>query len=155
MPKFTNFDDLEKYMLTILPYVLKSKQIESIIIMAMSQAVYDVVYDHYEPTEYGRREHDEGLSDIRNMGIGDFGINVLGEAYVTFENYTEGVDTLKGKYITDTIVDGIKKNWKTRKGPWTDERDFIGAATKAVRENPDELINAFKKALTENGFVIK
>ncbi|WP_341323362.1 hypothetical protein NSQ62_07780 [Solibacillus sp. FSL H8-0523] len=156
MPKFTKYDDLEKYLTMLFPEILgRSRQVESVIIMAMSQAVYDVVYGAFETEEYVRREHDGGLSDIQNMGITDFGINENGEAYVIFENLTEGQDTLKNKLITDTIVDGIKNNWKTRPGPWTEERDFIGEAARAIRENPTELLDAFKNALVENGFIIK
>ena len=155
MPKFKTFEALEQYLLKNFQQVLaKSKDVERIMAEAMSQAVLDVVYAYYLPKQYERRADEDGLSDVRNMGITNYGINEDGDAYIIFENLTEGNFTLEGKYTTDTIVEGIEENWDFT-GRWMDRRDFVSETAKRLRENPFPLLDAFKKALIAKGFNVK
>lgn len=155
MPKFKDLKTLEAYLQNNAMQVLsRSADIERIIAEVMSQAVIDVVYAHYSPTQYERRMDDSGLSDPRNVGITDFGIKGDGSIFVTFENLTEGSDSMQGKFITDTIVEGIESNWN-RTGEWSEKRDFIGETARRLRENPQQLIEAFKKGLRKKNILIK
>lgn len=155
MPKFKNLNDLEAYIKKNAMQVLaRSSEIERVMSEVMVQAVVDVVYGHYSPSVYERRMDEGGLSDVRNYGITDFGINATGDVFITFENLTEGNDSMSGKYITDTIVEGRKEDWN-KTGEWSEPRDFIGEAARRLRDNPSELINAFKNGLQSKGFNIK
>lgn len=156
MPRFKSFNSLERYLKIRFPKILRtSADIERVMAEAMSQAVYDVVYDYFEPESYERRKDAGGLSDVRNMGITSYGINENGEAFIIFENLTEGADNLQGQFTTDTIVYGISSNWQAPNGPWVDKRDFVGKTAEVLRDNPTKLLEAFKKALIENGLQVK
>lgn len=155
MPKFKDLASLEAYVQNSMMLVAaRSADIERIVAEVMSQAVIDVVYAHYSPTQYDRRMDNDGLSDPRNVGVSDWGIKDDGSIFVTFENLTEGNDSMQGKYIADTIVEGIESNWN-RTGAWSEPRDFIGEASRRLRENPQQLIEAFKKGLLAKGFNVK
>ena len=156
MPKFKDLDLLLAYLQKNTAQALaKSAEVERIMAEVMSQAVVDVVYGSYTPTQYERRMDDGGLSDPRNMGITDFGVNSNGDVFITFENLTEGEDSLQGKYITDTIVEGKKENWNNPNGEWSEPRDFIAETAKRLRDNPSELINAFKNGLKAKGMQVR
>lgn len=156
MPKFKDLKSLEAYLQkNMMQVAARSADIERIVAEAMSQAVVDVVYSYYSPTQYERRMDDGGLSDVRNVGISDFGIKGDGSIFVTFENLTEGNDSMEGKFITDTIVEGRQDDWNNPNGKWSDRRDFIGEAARRLRENPQPLIEAFKKGLIAKGFQIR
>lgn len=156
MPKFKDLDSLLAYLQTNTAQALaKSAEVERIMSEVMSQAVVDVVYGSYTPTQYERRMDDGGLSDPRNMGITDYGIDGNGNVFIRFENLTEGEDSLQGKYITDTIVEGRKEDWNNPNGEWSEPRDFIAETAKRLRDNPTELINAFKSGLKSKGFSIR
>lgn len=155
MPKFKDLKSLEAYLQKNAMQVLaKSAEVERIMAEVMSQAVIDVVYGYYEPTQYERRMDEDGLSDVRNMGISDWGIKGNGDVFITFENLTEGNDSMQGKYITDTIVEGREQDWN-RSGEWSNPRDFIGETAKRLRDNPQPLIEAFKKGLLAKGFNVR
>lgn len=156
MPKFKDLNSLEAYLQKNISQVLaRSAEVERIMAEVMSQAVIDVVYAAYEPTQYDRRGDEDGLSDVRNMGITDFGINGNGDVFITFENLTEGADSMAGKYITDTIVEGRKDDWNNSNGVWSEPRDFISETARRLQANPSELINAFKSGLLAKGFNVK
>ncbi|WP_144509978.1 hypothetical protein [Bacillus sp. FJAT-22090] len=156
MPKFKDLASLEAYLQKNAMQILsRSADVERVVAEVMSQAVIDVVYAAYSPTQYERRMDNDGLSDPRNVGIGDFGIKPDGSVFITFENLTEGEDSMQGKFITDTIVEGRKSDWNNPNGVWSEPRDFIGEASRRLRENPQELINAFKSGLLAKGFKVK
>lgn len=156
MPKFKDLDSLLAYLQTNTAQALaKSAEVERIMAEVMVQSVIDVVYGSYTPTQYERRMDDGGLSDPRNMGITDYGIDGNGNVFIRFENLTEGEDSLQGKYITDTIVEGRKEDWNNPNGEWSEPRDFIAETAKRLRDNPTELINAFKSGLKSKGFSIR
>ena len=156
MPKFKNWTELEAYLQNhVARTIAKSAEVERVLAEVMSQAVIDVVYGAYEPTQYDRRGDEEGLSDTRNMGITDYGIRDDGTVFITFENLTEGADSLQGKYLTDTIVEGIEANWNNSNGVWAEPRDFVGETANRLRANPTELMNAFRSGLLARGFKIK
>lgn len=156
LPKFKNLNDLEAHLQkNMMQTLARSADIERVMSEVMSQSVIDVVYGSYSPTQYDRRGDEEGLSDVRNMGITDFGINGNGDVFITFENLTEGADSMSGKYITDTIVEGRKEDWNNSNGVWSEPRDFIGEAARRLQANPSELINAFKSGLRSKGFDVR
>lgn len=156
MPKFKDLNSLEAYLQKNISQVLaRSAEVERVMAEVMSQSVIDVVYGSYSPSQYDRRGDEDGLSDVRNMGITDFGINGNGDIFITFENLTEGADSMSGKYITDTIVEGRKEDWNNSNGVWSEPRDFIGETARRLQANPSELINAFKSGLLAKGFNVK
>lgn len=126
-------------------FLEESLAVEMILSEAMTIAVENVVYDAYEPEQYERRKVG-GLSDPKNMEIEDVTVkdNMV---HLTMINTTKGVDSMVGKYITDTIVDGIKENWSNSNGAWSEPRDFITAATKELKDNPQALLAAIKKGM--------
>lgn len=156
MPKFKDLKSLEAYLQKNVAQALaRSAEVERIMAEVMSQAVIDVVYAAYDPVQYERRMDEQGLSDVRNMGISDFGINENGDVFITFENLTEGNDSMQGKYITDTIVEGRYEDWNNPIGEWAKPRDFVAETAKRLRDNPTELINAFRNGLIAKGFSVK
>lgn len=156
MPKFKDLNSLIAYAQKDMAQVLaRSPEVERIMAEVMSQAVIDVVYLHYFPSTYVRRMDDGGLSDVRNMGITDFGIKGDGSVFITFENLTEGNDSMEGKFITDTIVEGRAEDWNNPKGKWIMRRDFIAETARRLQANPGELISAFKSGLLAKGFNVK
>lgn len=133
--------------------ISKDASIERILAEAMSQAVVDVVYAAYTPEQYDRRMDDSGLSDVRNMVVSDYGIRD-GNVFLTFENLTEGVDNMKGKFIGDMIEYGIKDLWNNPNGEWSEPRPFSEETANRLRENPTELLNALRKSLQARGFTV-
>lgn len=156
MPKFKDLNSLIAHVQKNTAEVLaRSAEVERVVTEVLVQAVIDVVYAAYEPTQYDRRMDSDGLSDPKNVGITDWGINGNGDVFVTFENLTEGSDSMAGKYITDTIVEGRKDDWNNSNGVWSEPRDFIGEAARRLQANPSELIQAFKSGLLAKGFNVK
>lgn len=155
MPKFKNFDTMEAYLKKDIYNILfKSMDIERVLAETMAQSVSEIVYDAYEPTKYNRRFDNGGLADTRNMQITS--VYLEGDAIkLTFENLTEGNDSMKGELITPTIVEGIEENWANPDGKWSWERDFISDTVNRLRGNPTDLLNAFRTALIKRGFQVK
>lgn len=158
MPKFTNLNDLEKYLQkNIYDLLFKSGEIERIMAEEMSQAVLDVVYSSYEPESYERRGDDNGLSDVRNMQITN--VIVEGNAIkMEFENLTKGNDNLKGEYTADLIEygEGFQgKHWNNAHGAWAQPRPFAEETANRLRSNPTQLLNALKSELSRRGFDVR
>lgn len=128
-------------------------EIESILALEMSQAVYDAVYDAYEPEVYvNRRDRGEaGLSDVRNMEITN--ITLEGNSLrLVFENLTVGEDNHRGEYIGELIEygDGHRgMRWRV-KGEWSNPRPFSALATERLK-NSSDLVNALKRGFKELG----
>ena len=155
MPKFKDLKSLETYLQKNIQQVMnKSAELERALAETMSSAVFDVVYKSHEPEQYVRRGDEGGLSDTRNMEIVSVEV-VNGGVQLVFENLTEGVDNLKGKFITDTIVEGIKENWNYAGSPYSDPRDFVAETAKRLRDNPTELAQALRNGLISKGFIVK
>lgn len=153
--QFTNLADLEKYMKNDIPNALSANEkIRRVLRRAMTEAIQDVVYDHYIPKEYKRRGRSGGLLDNRLM---DFTNAFLDGNVFTmiFENIAEGNDSLKGEQLTDTIEDGIKENWGNPDGPWSDKRPFMAETYNNIIQNPNPLINAVKLTLINAGYKIR
>jgi len=164
MVQFKDLNHLQRYLENNANQIFKDKGIEKVLAKEMSKAVQDIVYRHYIPVEYLRRGNDGGLSDIRNMKITKVEVD-NGKVRVLFENLTLGqghfspvyehdYDSLRGQFITDTIVDGIDENWY-RTGKWSESRDFVKKTIEALRANPSHLIEAIKSAYKKAGFEIK
>lgn len=150
MAQFKNLTELQRYLeQNTMEILANSMDVERILANTMSQAVIDVVYTHYEPEVYERRMDDEGLSDIRNMSVVDWGITNK-SAYLIFENLTEGNDSQAGKYITDMIENGIENMWN-KTGVWSEPRPFVEETIRRLKENPQELVEAIKNEFRARG----
>lgn len=155
MPKFKDLNSLEAYLQKNIHQVMnRSAELERVLAETMSSSVFDVVYKAYEPQSYERRGDDGGLSDTRNMEIISVDV-VNGGVQLVFENLTEGADSMSGKFITDTIVEGIKENWNHPGSPYSDPRDFVAETVRRLQANPTELVQAIKNGLTTKGFNVK
>lgn len=154
MPKFKNFDTMEAYLQKNITQILaRNANIERIIAEAISQSVIDVVYAAYSPEYYERRMDDDGLSDVRNVVMSDFGFKD-GRIFVAFENIAQGNDSMKGQFISETIENGIESNWR-KAGEWSEPRPFMKETAIRLNQNPTPLIEALKTALSAKGFVIR
>lgn len=153
--QFTNLADLEKYMKNDIPKALSSSEkIRRELRKAMTEAVQEVVYDHYAPKEYKRRGRNGGLLDSRLMDFTNAFLD--GNTFVMiFENIATGNDTLKGEQLTDTIEDGIKENWGNSNGPWSEKRPFMKETLENILANPKPLITAIKLTLVNAGYKIR
>lgn len=155
MPKFKNLNDLEAYLQKNVHHVMnRSAELERVLADTMALAVWQVVYDAYEPESYNRREDDDGLADTRNMVINSVTVTDEGVKLI-FENIAQGNDTLSRTFLTDTIVEGIKENWNYSGSPWSEPRDFVGETAKRLRENPEEIVEAIKNGLKKKKFKFK
>ena len=158
MPKFKGnnaLSDMQAWLeQNIQKVLLSSINVENVLVETMIQAIWEVVYDAYEPEQYNRREDDGGLADRRNIMI--TGIEIVdGAIRLTVENLTYGNDSLRGSYITDTIEEGIKANWDNSNGAWAEPRPFIEETRKRLKENPTQLIEAVKDGLRKRGLKVK
>jgi len=164
MVQFNDLDQLQRYLERNSNQVFNDKNIEKVLAVTMSQAVYDVVYSRYVPVEYKRRRNSGGLSDVRNMKITRVEVK-NGKVVVLFENltlgqghftpiYEQSQDSMYGQFITDTIEDGISDNWY-RKGKWSESRKFVQETIARIEANPTYLINAIKNAYKKLGFEVR
>jgi hypothetical protein len=152
---FNNLDEIESYLQkNVMEILSRDASIERILAETMSQSVIDVVYGHYTPEQYDRRMDESGLSDVRNMVISDFFVKD-GKVSIIFENLTEGVDNMKGKFIGDMIEYGIKDLWNNPNGAWSEPRPFAQETANRINTDPSELLNALKTALMARGFTVK
>ena len=152
--QFRNLRELEKYIANNVPdIIMRDRNVERVLKGTMQQSVYDVVYGHYIPHQYKRRGNNGGLRDTRTMEITE-AIIKNGKFQMIFENLAEGSDTLKGQYLSDTIIEGIEDNWQ-KKGVWSEPRDFISETMNRILADPSHLINAVKKAFIKAGFKVK
>ena len=152
--QFRNLKELEQYIKSHVPEnIMQGRDVENLLKKEMHQAVYDVVYAFYEPETYERRGNRGGLADMRTMEITD--ALMKNDTFImVFQNLSEGNDTLSEQYLTDTIEEGISKNWE-KEGEWSQPRPFVYETAEAIRDNPKPLINAIKKACIKCGFKVK
>lgn len=152
---FKNLKEIQDFLeADFLKFLNSSLAVEMILSEAMSLAVHEVVYTAYEPLEYERREDNEGLSDPRNMEILSVTIQG-GKVQLLIENLTEGADSMIGKFISDTIVDGLSENWMNSHGVWADKRDYITQAANNLRDNPKELMEAIQTGMAAAKYKFK
>jgi len=152
---FNNLDEIEAYLQkNVMEILSRDASIERILSETMSQAVIDVVYGSYAPTQYERRADESGLSDVRNMVISDWGVRD-GKVFLIFENLTEGVDSMEGKFIGDMIEYGIKELWNNPAGEWSEPRPFSEETVNRLNADPSELLSALRTALEARGFTVK
>lgn len=152
---FTDLAKLEKYIQTqFANNVWKNQGIKDVIAEEMSQAVVDIVYTAYEPTQYERRRDDDGLSDVRNVEI-TYIDTVPNGVSVIVENLTEGEDSMQGKFITDLIEEGGIKEWNNPNGVWTEPRPFVEETINRLKANPTKLTDEVKQTLKNIGLDVK
>lgn len=164
MPKFTSFDQIEKYLRQKIPQSLGSSSglaLEDYLKDEMYQAIYDYVYSQWEPEIYIQRRDEGGLSDRRNMVMASPFINSSGQIQIEFENLTTGSDdAFSDNYIADLIEEGAAKNnsnvyWEDPTGPWAEPRPFIRGMKEKIKDDPSTLIAVIKHALEQSGFMVK
>ena len=151
MAQFKDLSSLEKYLTQVVREVSSSSMdLEDRMSETMREAVIDIVYNAYSPTQYKRRGDDGGLSDTDNMIITSADMR-NGKVLLTFENITSGVDTLAGKRLDETINDGVKDNW-ANPGVWSEPRRFIEETRERLQQKSDELADELRKELQRAGF---
>jgi len=169
--QFTSLEHLQRYLESNASKILNNTGIEDVLADFMSDAVKEVVYENYTPSQYIRREDDGGLSDVRNMHITNVEVKG-GKVSILFENLTTGqtsflpiynhnLDSLHGKFISETIEKGIKDNWYRPdvtddygRRP-SDPRPFVEETIDMIRRNPQPLIEAIKRAYKKAGFQVR
>lgn len=154
MPKFKDLTQMQAWLeKNVHQVVNRSAELERVLVDAMVDSVMRHVYDAYEPEFYNRREDEDGLADSRNYAITSVTLEA-GRIKLVMENLTQGNDNLSHTFLTDTIEQGIEKNWD-RTGVWSEPRPFIAEAIKELNENPERLIEALKKGLISKGLIIR
>ena len=152
MAQFKDLKSLETYLTQAVGEIASnSMELEDTMAETMRQAVYDIVYDAYSPTQYERRADKGGLSDVDNMVITSADMR-NGKVLLSFENITSGVDTLEGKRLDDTINDGIAGNWANPNGSWSEPRRFIEETRERLQQKSGELTRELEKELKRAGF---
>lgn len=152
MAQFKDLSSLEKYLTQVIGEISSnSMDLEDKMSETMREAVIDIVYNAYSPTQYKRRGDDGGLSDTDNMIITSADMR-NGKVLLTFENITSGVDTLAGKRLDETINDGIKDNWANSNGSWSEPRRFIEETRERLQQKSGELADELRKELQRAGF---
>lgn len=124
----------------------------------MREVIQDNVYAAFTPEEYQRRGDDGGFSDTDNMVFTD--VQTSGnKVNLTFENITEGNDSMSGKRLDELFENG--------NGVWdkvvvdnqgrvnTEPREFIEDTVNELNRKKDKLLNATKKDLKSKGFNVK
>ena len=146
--------ELELILQNIIPkQIISDGRVEKVLQETMQKAVQEVVYDAYVPKSYKRRGSLGGLGDPRLMQITE--AMMQGNTFVIlFENLAKGNDTLEGKYLSETIENGIKENW-SRQGEWSNPRPFVKEVTTRITNNPQPLIEAVKSAFVKVGFRVR
>lgn len=164
--QFKTLEEAKKYLTSkgLNEQIFKNENVRKRIATQMSKAVKKVVYNEYLPTQYVRRGDKGGLSDPNNLAFSH--IDILGDKIsINFVNITMGQrtqtpiygrsrDSLDGKFITDTINDGLIENWYYE-GEWSKPRPFIDETIKNIRANPQPLVNAIKAAYRQAGFTVR
>lgn len=153
--QFKNLNQLAKFIKDTVPSkILSEKKVENLLRNELRKSIIDVVYNAYEPEKYDRRKSDGGLADPRLMQIVDALVD--GDTFkIVFQSIAEGNDTLKGEYLSETIIEGIKENWENPNGEWSEPRDFISAMYANIKSNPKPLIRAVKQAFIKCGFKVR
>lgn len=152
--QFKNLSNLAKYIKGTVPAkILTERKVESLLRNELRKSINEVVYDAYEPEFYNRRNMNGGLGDPRLMQIVDAVLD--GNKFkIVFQSVAEGNDTLKGEYLSETIIEGIKENWEKPNGEWSEPRDFIESMYANIKSNPEPLIRAVKGAFIKCGFKV-
>lgn len=149
-----NLRELERQLAPqLLDAIGADDSLRQLVANTVSKHVQSDVYTPYEPAEYKRRGIDGGLADPDN--VERTGISASNSSiYLRYENITEGVDSLKGKEITDTIEEGIRENWMNPDGVWSLPRPFIEPATEELK-NSNKLRNQLVTVLRSAGLDVK
>lgn len=119
----------------------------------VSSKVKSEVYDKHNPSHYKRRGIDDGLADPDNVERTSLQTNGT-HIQAIYENTTEGVDTLIGQELTQTIEEGIKGNWSNPNGEWAEPRPFIEPAVEELKSE-SELRSTLVKMLRQSGYSVK
>jgi hypothetical protein len=154
--QFKNLKSLSNYLQDNLPnLILNDAKFLSVLQNEMRDAVYEVVYKHYTPTQYQRRKDNGGLSDINTMQITEAFFE--GDNFIMlFENLAKGNDTLSDEYLTDYIEEGIPDEYLTYgEGAWSEPRPFVEATYNAIKADPKPLVNALKDVFRKYGLKVR
>lgn len=152
--QFSTLQELNIFIQNNLPKtIIDDRKVEKTLREVMIQSIKEVVYDAYTPSQYKRRGINGGLLDHNLMQITE--AMMQGNTFVIlFENLAKGNDTLEGKYLSETIENGIKENW-SRQGEWSNPRPFVKEVTTRITNNPQPLIDAVKTSFLKVGFRVR
>lgn len=153
--KFNNLEEIQaKFANDFVNIVGSQDDLRRVVGNKVSKKVMTEVYDkNSNPVSYKRRGVDDGLADPDNVELTSLQTN--GQAvYIAYENLTEGVDTLTGEYLTDTIEEGISDNWNNPNGVWSRPRPFIEPAIEELKSET-EVRDALVVMLRNSGYDAK
>lgn len=124
----------------------------------MREVILNNVYDMFNPREYDRRGDDDGFSDVNNMVFTNVQPNG-NTVNLTFENITQGNDSMSGERIDEMLENG---NGKWDKNVYDNQgrlnsapRPFAEDTVEALQSNENALTNAVKKDLKKLGYAVK
>lgn len=164
--QFSNLQDLQSYLKSpdLVNRVFTTERVRKLVAREVSKSVEEVVYKAYTPKLYTRRGKNGGLADPENVRFSK--VEIIGDRISIFlENttqgqtqfipiYSNGIDSLNGKEITDTIERGIESNWY-RTGEWSKPRPFIQRTIENIKANPQPLVNAIKTGFRQAGISVR
>ncbi|MCM3387337.1 hypothetical protein M3649_04210 [Ureibacillus chungkukjangi] len=135
-----------------------SSKIQDVMAEKMQEVIVDNVYAAHDGGY--RRGNEDGFSDMDNMVFTNTEVSNNGVKF-TFENITEGRDSMKGEEMAETFEKGIRENWvnpdyEDSKGRIvSDPRPFLSDTVDELNRSKSELTNALKKDLKNLGFDVK
>jgi len=147
MPQFNTEAEILKYAQSLINKSQRSQKsnVRKTVGDTVSRNVESEVYAKYSPQEYERRGKNGGLADERNVEV----VSVQSSGNTTqvlLENLTEGVDSLKGIPISDTIENTVPSSWYNPDGEWVNGRPFIDKSASEL-DSGSELRTALIKDL--------
>jgi len=152
--KYNSLNDIQKNLAyDILNKATQSDTLRQIIAQKESKNVEKHVYQAYKAKEYDNRGLSGGLADPDNVELVSAGSNGVGVKLV-YENTTEGVDTLRGEELADTIIEGKAENFANPNGDWAESRDFITPTIEELKQGND-LRNGLIDLLRQSGYQVK
>jgi len=153
--KVHSLDELQKELSKDLMGVIDAQDLlQQVIGNKVSSKAKTEVYDkHPNPVSYRRRGVNGGLADPDNVERTSLQTNGT-HIQAIYENTAEGVDTLKGQELTDTIEEGISGNWSNPDGVWAEPRPFIEPAVEEL-QSESELRSSLVTMLRQSGYSVK
>lgn len=137
-----------------------SSNLQDVVAEKMHDNIIENVYNAFEPKEYERRGNSDGFSDMNNMQFTSSEV-VGNTVHFTFENTTEGNDSMSGEELAEMFETGDRSSWdnphvmdgygRINSSP----RPFIQSTIDDLNQNKAELVNALKKDLKNLGFDVK
>jgi len=152
--KYSSLNDIQKNLTAdILSKATQSDILRQIVAQTESKNVDKYVYQAYKAQEYDNRGLSGGLADPDNVELVSAGSNGVSVKLI-YENTTEGVDTLQGEDLADTIIEGKAENFANPNGKWANKRDFITPTIEELKQGND-LRSGLIDLLRQSGYQVK